>query len=134
DVEELAVVERSLARHRLEQRLVEPGQVDAPDGVERELDVVRLSRGEDRAPAAEPIDALSRRVPDGHVLRLAAEPPGAPDVQDQPVVAVLRRPLGLAGPGDRLKALKRHAWAAADVLDVDGHRVSTSLFVCRYDG
>src|SRR5207245_11259377 len=66
--------------------------------------------------------SLHDALPISRVLGLAPEPPGAPDVEHEPVVAVLGGPARLPAPGELVKRLDRDSGTAADVLDVDERR------------
>jgi hypothetical protein len=66
--------------HRLEQRLVEAGPVDARGELERLLDGIGLARGEDPLPLLDALDSVRRRVPHSEVFRLGPRAPGPAEV------------------------------------------------------
>src|SRR5205085_2731784 len=107
------------ARDGLREWVVAARGVDPGRDHERRLEPGGVAGREDPLPVADPLEAGDRVEPDAEELGLAPEPPGAPEVEQELVVAVLGGPAGLPAAGQLVKGLDRDAGTAADVLDVD---------------
>src|SRR6188508_3278608 len=80
-VEELSVVGASLRSDWLEQRLVTASAIDPGCDLERVLKGRRLAGCEDLLPLGKSLQAAARRIPDGEVLRIWADPPRSSHVE-----------------------------------------------------